>query len=148
MGGNSEIPNMNYEISKKFKFIQASVNCIIKNEGSNEETPCKGNIDSSRFCEDIPVQYQWKVCNNEDKAIRINRAKSNYKYDGKIEGDIDEVIEPKQCNEYLKDSVMNTCEKDRVVNTCKYIQVKHLQNHLQIKRFKFTADSLKQHILT
>lgn len=95
---------------------------MIKNKDNAVETPCNANIDISSTCEDIPVQYQWRVCNGEDRAIRINRSKSKYKNDGEVEGNVDAVIESKQCIEYFKDSVLNTCDKEKAINSCKNIQ--------------------------
>lgn len=70
-------------------------------------------------CNDIPVVYEWEVCNNENQTIHMDLSESIYKLNNKDIGKIDTPLEPKRCANYKKVVYINSCRKSRR-RPCKY----------------------------
>jgi len=94
--------------------VSASAECYLLDPANQRvtNTPCEGNIPkapSPDECEDIPVQYFFRACNNEDREVRVKRSKSKYKVNGNVIGRVDGLLLPSNCENYFHDTTINTC---------------------------------------
>uniref|UniRef100_A0A7S3V5Y9 Uncharacterized protein n=1 Tax=Chaetoceros debilis TaxID=122233 RepID=A0A7S3V5Y9_9STRA len=97
--------------------ITANIKCNLwdAHEGDVTLNPCKGNIDYdvNGECYEVPVVYEWEVCNNENQSINVDQPESIYKLNNRDIGKIDSPLKPKHCANYKKLTFIDSCRKWR-----------------------------------
>jgi len=106
----------------KLFLVQAKVQCLIEN-GAGQLTgeECSGTIKrlSATDCNDIPVRYEWKICNGENETVFINRNKSPMKVDGEVQFKVNQRLFKNSCITKRKKAIINTCDAKKTTKLCK-----------------------------
>ena len=103
MKSNNKLPLCSARTTKIMRFrytddcgVDASISCSLQN--GKENIPCNGNIMHGKEgqCKNIPVSYEYKVCNNDSISIEPKQFKSNAKIGDELYGRVKKAIAPGQ----------------------------------------------------
>ena len=103
--------------------VEASVSCSL--QSGKENVPCNGNIIRGKEgqCKNIPVSYEYKVCNNDSISIEPKPFKSTAKVDDKLYARVKKAIAPGQCWSRVVEDIVNNCDSEPK-HLCKFATLK------------------------